>query len=142
MRTKKPKAPKIPAYPCRDVYSKIMQARFGEECWAEWPFHPTRKFRFDYAWPQWKVAVEIDGGLWTYGRHSGGVGQKKDLEKMNAAAEMGWLVLHYTPDERLDSKTLLQIYRTIQLRKNERTDGLAGISLGVKKGEGEQEGGT
>lgn len=133
----KPKPPKIPAYPCRDVYSKIMQARFNEVCWAEWPFHPTRKWRFDYAFPEYKVAVEIDGGLWTGGRHSGGMGQKKDLEKLNAAAELGWLVLHYTPAERLDGSALLQIFRTIQYRKNNGKDnGPAGVSRGLEKGEG------
>lgn len=123
----KPKPPKIPAYPCRDVYSKVMEARFGEECWAEWPFCAGRRFRFDYALPKWKVAIEIDGGLWTGGRHSGGVGQKKDFEKMNLAAELGWIVLHYTPDERLKTSTLLQIYNTIQRRKNERMGGNNGV---------------
>lgn len=137
------KKPKIPAYPCRDTYSKIMEARLGEECWAEWPFHPKRRFRFDYAFPKCKVAVEIDGGLWTYGRHSGGVGQKRDMEKMNAAAELGWLVLHYTPDERLNGKTLGQIYRTIKLqRQNAERNRLAELSRGIEKGEGESEGGV
>ena len=133
----KPKPPKIPAYPCRDVYSKIMQARFNEVCWAEWPFHPTRKWRFDYAFPEYGVAVEIDGGLWTGGRHSGGTGQKRDLEKLNAAAQMGWLVLHYTPAERLDGSTLLQIFNTIQYRKNNGNNkGPAGVPRGIEEGEG------
>ncbi len=136
-REKKPKKPKTPAYPCRDLYSKVMQERFGEECWAEWQFCAERKWRLDYAWPRWKVGVEIDGGLWTGGRHSGGIGQKKDLEKMNAAAELGWLVLHYTPEERLKSETLMQIFRTIQYKKEHaKDDGLARVSRGTEKGEG------
>jgi len=134
------KKPKVPAYPCRDVYSKVMQARFGVVCWAEWPFHPKRRWRFDYAFPDYKVAVEIDGGLFVpagrhSGRHSGGIGQKRDMEKMNAAAELGWLVLHYTPDERLDGSTLLQIFRTIQQRKEDgRKEGPAGVPRGIEKG--------
>lgn len=133
----KPKKPKIPAYPCRDVYSKIMEARFKVACWAEWPFHPTRKWRFDYAFPEYKVAVEIDGGLWTGGRHSGGTGQKRDLEKLNAAAQMGWLVLHYTPAERLYGSTLIQIFSTIQYQKDNGNDkGPAGVPRGIEKGEG------
>lgn len=115
---RKKKAPKVPAYPCRDTYSKILQQKLGEECWAELPFHPKRRFRFDYAFPKVKVAIEIDGGIWTGGRHSGGAGQKKDFEKLNAAAELGWAVLHYVPSERLKGETLLQIHRTIQFRKN------------------------
>ena len=114
MREKKPK---IPSCPRKDLYSRVLEARLGEPCLAELPFHPQRRWRFDYAFPFVKVAIEIDGGLWTGGRHSGGLGQKKDLEKMNAAAELGWLVLHYTPHERMLADTMIQIYNTIKLRK-------------------------
>lgn len=117
------KKSKIAAYPCRDLYSKILETKLGIECWAEYPFHPKRKFRFDYAFPTEKVAVEIDGGLYNQykglhsGRHSGGLGQKTDMEKMNLAAEMGWTVLHYTPSEKMDTNTMLQILRTIKAHK-------------------------
>jgi very-short-patch-repair endonuclease len=111
------KRPKIPAYPRRDLYSKILEARLGVECLAELPFHPKRKWRFDYAFPSVKVAVEIDGGVFTGGRHSGGMGQKRDFEKMNAAAEMGWAVLHYLPSERMEGRTMLQILNTINERR-------------------------
>ena len=141
-RSAKPKKPKVPAYPCRDLYSKVLEARLGEECWAEWQFCKERKWRLDYSFPEWKVGIEIDGGLWTGGRHSGGIGQKRDLEKMNAAAELGWLVLHYTPEERMKSDTMMQIFRTIQQRKEHaRNGGFAGLPRGIEKGEGEQEGG-
>ena len=119
--TPKKKKPKVPAYPCRDIYSKILEAKLGEDCLAELPFHPARRWRFDYAFPAVKVAVEIDGGVFTGGRHSGGVGQKRDFEKLNAAAEMGWLVLHYMPREKLESTTLRQIYNTIKLRRDNGT---------------------
>ena len=66
---------------------------------AEHRFHPTRKWRFDYAIPSAKVAVEIDGGVWTGGRHSRGAGQIKDMEKLNAAAIYGWRVLRFTPQQ-------------------------------------------
>ena len=68
---------------------------------AEFRFHPVRRWRFDLAVPSAKVAVEIDGGVWTGGRHSGGKGQIKDMEKMNAAAIAGWRVLHFTPQQLL-----------------------------------------
>lgn len=118
MAVKGKKKQKVPAYPYRDLYSKILTARVGGDWVAELPFHPKRKFRFDYACPEHGVAIEIDGGIWTGGRHSGGVGQKKDFEKLNLAAEMGWLVLHYTPDDKMSTETLLQIYNTIKNRKN------------------------
>jgi len=114
------KRQKIPAYPYRDLYSKILDAKVGGGWVAELPFHPKRKFRFDYACQEAMVAIEIDGGIWTGGRHSGGLGQKKDFEKLNLAAEMGWLVLHYTPEDKMKTATLLQIYNTM---KNRRRDG-------------------
>lgn len=68
---------------------------------TEYKFHPTRQWRFDYAWPQLycKIAVEIEGGMWTNGRHTRGSGFKNDMEKYNVAAFMGWLVFRFTPEQ-------------------------------------------
>jgi len=59
-------------------------------------FHPVRRWRFDFAWPEKKVAVEIEGGQWISGRHQRPTGFAKDCEKYNAAARLGWKVLRYT----------------------------------------------
>lgn len=61
----------------------------------EYRFHPTRKWRFDFAWPELQVAVEIDGGGWTGGRHSTGAGMAQDCDKRNAATARGWKVLRF-----------------------------------------------
>ena len=111
-------------YPCKNFYTKILEARLGEDCWAEYPFHPTRKWRFDYAFPSVKIAIEVDGGLFNAyqglhaGRHSGGMGQLADMEKMNAAAELDWLVFHYTPQDFLNNT--LQLERAISMRKSKK----------------------
>lgn len=65
----------------------------------EYRFHEARKWRFDYAWPERKIAVEIDGGVFVQGRHNRGAGYRKDTEKLNAAAELGWRVMRYLPAE-------------------------------------------
>jgi very-short-patch-repair endonuclease len=62
----------------------------------EFRFCPTRRFRFDFAFPKQKLAVEIEGGIWTAGRHTRGSGYAHDLDKYNAAARLGWTVLRYT----------------------------------------------
>ena len=60
-------------------------------------FHPTRKWRFDVAVPDWMLAVEVDGGGFVQGRHSRGTGLEKDAEKFAEAAILGWTVLRVTP---------------------------------------------
>ncbi len=64
---------------------------------AEYKFHPDRKWRFDYAWPELKVALEIEGGIWVRGRHNRGIGMINDMVKYNSAAILGWRILRYTP---------------------------------------------
>lgn len=61
----------------------------------EYTFHPMRKFRFDFAWPKYHVAVEIEGGVW-HGRHTSGIGFEKDCEKYNLATVNNWKVLRFT----------------------------------------------
>jgi hypothetical protein len=70
----------------------------------EYWFHPTRNWRFDYAWPNRKVAIEIDGGTWIQGRHNRGSSFWAEKEKLNEAASMNWLVLHYPPGRKGDFK--------------------------------------
>lgn len=65
----------------------------------ELKFHPNRKWRFDFAWPTHGVALEVEGGVWSGGRHSRGSGFIKDMEKYNTAAQMGWKVLRCVPDD-------------------------------------------
>lgn len=113
-RASKPK--KAPKYPCKDLYTQILEKTLHTEAWAEYPFHPKRKWRFDYAIPEGRVAIEIDGGIFIQGRHSRGAGQKKDMEKLNAAAQLGWRVLHYIPTEKFSMKTLQQIWDTLKFK--------------------------
>jgi len=78
---------------------------------SEYRFHPTRKWRMDYAWPEQRVALEVDGGIWHGGRHTRGAGWLKDTEKLNAAASMGWRLLRCTPAQlcTLDTIELLAL---------------------------------
>jgi very-short-patch-repair endonuclease len=61
-------------------------------------FHPSRKWRFDFAWPEDRVSVEIEGGTFSRKKtaHKTGAGIQRDIEKGNAAVALGWRVLRYT----------------------------------------------
>lgn len=64
----------------------------------EFKFHPTRKWRLDFAWPGHKVAVECEGGVWTGGRHTRGSGFIEDCRKYAAASLAGWVVFRVAAD--------------------------------------------
>ena len=106
-----------------DLFQKLIMAEVpGVEVVKEHMFHWTRKWRFDYAIPDLKVAIEIDGAVWDYGRHNRPQGYINDMEKLNTAASMGWLVLRFTTDDRLKASTLALIMDTINLRKTDETN--------------------
>lgn len=72
----------------------------------EYRFHPTRKWRFDYAIPSHLIALEVEGGVWTGGRHIRASGFLGDMEKYNNAALLGWRVFRTTPNNLYSNKTL------------------------------------
>jgi very-short-patch-repair endonuclease len=72
---------------------------------TEYRFHPMRKWRFDFAWPLEKVAMEVDGAI--FGGKSGhntGVGIARDAEKNNNAVELGWRLIRLTAKSNLDDE--------------------------------------
>lgn len=64
----------------------------------EYRFCPDRKWRFDFAHVGSKVAVEIEGGVWSGGRHTRGGGYIADCAKYNRANALGWRVFRLTGD--------------------------------------------
>jgi very-short-patch-repair endonuclease len=80
----------------------ILQSIFQPaEIETEYKFHPTRRWRFDYAIPHLKLAIEYDGhgGFVRAGgmsRHGSVVGMSQDCEKLNSAICLGWRVLRFT----------------------------------------------
>ena len=54
-----------------------------------------RKFRFDFAWLEHRLLVEVNGGTYTKGAHSTGRGIARDYEKCNLATLAGWRVLSF-----------------------------------------------
>ena len=63
----------------------------------EFKFHAVRKWRFDFAWPDHKLAVEIEGGMFQGSNtgHRSITGMMRDIEKYNAAQLDGWCVLRF-----------------------------------------------
>jgi very-short-patch-repair endonuclease len=87
---------------------------------GEHRFHPVRRWRFDYAYPFHKIAIEVHGGIWTQGGHTRGSGFMEDRDKMNEAQILGWIVLEFpvTALENDPFKCVDQIKRALALRDN------------------------
>lgn len=81
---------------------------------AEMRFHPTRRWRFDYAWPECLLAVEVDGAIFVAGRHTRGVGVEKDMEKFAEAMLAGWRVLRVSTGQVRSGQALTWIQRALK----------------------------
>lgn len=55
-----------------------------------------RDWRFDFAWPDRKLAIEVEGGIWAEGRHTRARGFTDDCIKYNEAQLLGWRILRVT----------------------------------------------
>lgn len=108
MRTKKQSTIKH-----SDQFTQWAAQELGCQVIAEYQFHPKRRWRFDYALPQQRIALEVEGGVWTQGRHTRGSGFMGDMEKYNTASVMGWRVLRTTPDELMMGKTIRMLQAAV-----------------------------
>jgi very-short-patch-repair endonuclease len=79
------------------IEQRFLAAWDGPEFTTEHRFHSVRKWRFDYAWPEAFVAMEIDGAIFGGASgHNTGIGIARDAEKSNAAVELGWRLIRLT----------------------------------------------
>ena len=65
-----------------------------------------RRFRWDYAWPEMLLAVEINGGTWVKSGHTTGKGIARDAEKINLATLRGYHTLVFTAEMIRDGRAL------------------------------------
>lgn len=89
-----------------DIFCHFIKQELGIEFTKEFRFDKTRKWRFDYANEQHKIAIECEGGVWSNGRHIRGKGYINDMEKYNAATVQGWRLIRRTPKQLLTVETI------------------------------------
>jgi hypothetical protein len=76
-----------------------------------------RKWRMDFCWPLHRVGLEIDGSIWTNGRHTRGSGWLKDTVKLNTAAAMGYRMLRASPQQLHDLALITTIRETLDYQQ-------------------------
>ncbi|CAH0528436.1 hypothetical protein CTH30272_02120 [Allocatenococcus thiocycli] len=82
-------------------------------------FCGKRRWRFDFAYPDLKVAIEIEGGVYTKGRHTRGKGYEADCEKYNTATAMGWRIFRFTTGMVKSGEAALAIERFLLDQKSD-----------------------
>lgn len=84
--------------PMFDYYWRIFAADMQRPT-PEYEFDKVikRKHRFDWAFPEYRIAVEVDGGQWS--RYGGRHATDTDREKLNIAASLRWLIFRFSPDQ-------------------------------------------
>lgn len=68
---------------------------------------PNDDHPYDFAWPERKILLEVDGGIWTNGAHTRGGGKIRDDDKGNYAAALGWRILRFNTDFETDPHSRL-----------------------------------
>ncbi|AZF88244.1 very-short-patch-repair endonuclease [Meiothermus phage MMP17] len=80
----------------------------------QFKFHSERRWRFDFAWPGHRLAVEVDGVLWGHqGGHQRPDDYADDCEKLNEAVLLGWRVLRFTPAQVRSGDAVLVVQRAL-----------------------------
>ena len=95
------------------MLQKIMEAGLPEPI-REFKFHKSRKWRFDFCWPEAQVALEVEGGTWVKGRHARPKGFAEDCEKYAEAALAGWTVLRVTGEHIASGQAVEWLRRALE----------------------------
>ena len=127
----KPRKPRLPLE--RDIQRGIVQYRKAESVQRagklgmlclkqgvpaptpEYLAIPGRKFRCDYGWIDQRVSLEVQGGVWSRGKHGRGSGIVRDHEKANLLAVNGWRCLYVQPRHLLNLDTIRLVRAALEV---------------------------
>lgn len=98
----------------QQLFARRVKERTGFTPTPEFRFHPLRRWRFDFAIPELLIAIEVEGGVWTYGRHNRAEGFLRDMQKYNSAAAFGWRILRCQPDGLLAEEFIALVGRACE----------------------------
>lgn len=81
---------------------------------SEFRFHPTRKWRADFYIEDTKLLIEVEGGIWSGGRHTRGKGYLGDMEKYNTATALGYQVFRFSTEQVTSGFAIKQIEELVR----------------------------
>ena len=98
------------------TFMRLLDVNFIPRPEREFRFHPVRKFKFDYAFKEYKVALELEGGVFTKQAHGSVTGVLRDIEKYSLAASLGWRIVRCIPSKLNTSKTIQLIKDALRFK--------------------------
>lgn len=104
-------AERLGALPVLDPFQVLCAASGLPVPETEYEFAHTNH-RADYAWPC-TLILEVEGGVWTGGRHTRPSGFVGDLRKYNLAACYGYRLVRVVPDDLLTADTIDLVRRAL-----------------------------
>lgn len=81
----------------------------------EFQFNKDRKWRADFYLVGTNILIEVEGGIWSNGRHTRGKGYIADMEKYNSATALGYSVYRYSTEQVKSGKAIEEIRRMVSL---------------------------
>jgi len=105
------------------IAAPIPQYQFARELGRLWAA--------DFAWPDLKLLVEIEGGIHKRGggAHSRPMGILRDMEKSNHAVLLGWRVLRFSTDQVRSGDALRFLERVMAPRGTVPTGGARNLPV-------------
>lgn len=79
----------------------------------EFRFNADRKWKADFHLTGTMILIEVEGGIWSNGRHTRGKGYIVDMEKYNSAQELGYSVYRYSTEQVKSGLAIEEIRRLI-----------------------------
>lgn len=99
-----------------DAFTRYIKEQLGIELWPEFYFSVEKMYRLDYAFPDAKFGIEVNGGIWARGKsgHSSGTGIKRDMDKANLLTCLGWRFISVTPSDLYKESTISMIKKILR----------------------------
>lgn len=97
----------------------LMLRAYGVTFEREYRWLEGRRFRSDFAVPEKRLLIEVQGGHWVNGRHNRGAGYEQDLVRQNLAQVNGWRMLQYTTGMVTSGEAIAQIMEYLQGQTHE-----------------------
>lgn len=79
----------------------------------EFQFEASRKWRADFHLVEKKILIEVEGGIWSGGRHTRAKGYLGDMEKYNTATMLGYQVIRFSTEQVKSGLAIQQIEKMV-----------------------------